>query len=85
MLENESHDRRPKSSLTDANIRAVRELIEGDRRLTVDNMHWETLAHPPYSPDVSPCDYFLFATMKESLGEERFEKMMKIRTMCAIG
>ena len=38
-------------------------------------MHWETLDHPPYSPDLSPCDYFLFAPVKESLGlgGERFE------------
>jgi histone-lysine N-methyltransferase SETMAR len=28
---------------------------------------WETLEHPPYSPDIRPCDYDLFAMMKESL------------------
>lgn len=38
----------------------------------LENMHWETLDHPPYSPDLSPCDYFLFAPLKESLGGERF-------------
>ena len=26
---------------------------------------WEILEHPPYSPDMSPCDYDLFAKMKE--------------------
>jgi transposase len=26
---------------------------------------WEILQHPPYSPDMSPCDYDLFAKMKE--------------------
>ena len=36
-------------------------------------MHWETLDHPPYSPDLSPCDYFLFVPMKESLGGDRFK------------
>ena len=35
-------------------------------------MHWETLEHPLYSPDLSPCDYFLFAAMKKSLGGDRF-------------
>ena len=72
-VENKSHDRCPRSSLTDDNICAVRELIEGGRRLTVDEMHWETLDHPPYSPDLSPCDYFLFVPIKESLGGERFQ------------
>ena len=28
---------------------------------------WEILEHPPYSPDMSPCDYDLFAKVKESL------------------
>ena len=37
-VENKSHDRRPRSSLTDDNIRAVREVIEGDHRLTVDEI-----------------------------------------------
>ncbi|EFN75275.1 hypothetical protein EAI_03098, partial [Harpegnathos saltator] len=35
VVENESHERRPRSSVTDENIRAVRELMENDRRLTV--------------------------------------------------
>ena len=26
---------------------------------------WEILEHPPYSPDTSPCDYDLFAKVKE--------------------
>lgn len=39
----------------------------------LEKMHWEILDHPPYSPDLSPCDFFLFAPMKQSLGGERFE------------
>jgi len=35
-------------------------------------MHWETLEHPPYSPDLSPCDFFLFGPLKEELGGRRF-------------
>ena len=26
---------------------------------------WKILVHPPYSPDMSPCDYDLFAKVKE--------------------
>ena len=28
---------------------------------------WEILEHPPYSPYISPCDYDLFAKVKEPL------------------
>jgi hypothetical protein len=40
-VENESHCRRPRSSLTDDNISAIRELIEGDRRLTIADISSE--------------------------------------------
>lgn len=35
---NQSHDRRPRTSITDENIRAIRELLKEDRRLTVDEI-----------------------------------------------
>ncbi len=31
-----------------------------------------TLEHPPYSPDMSPCDYFLFPCLKKELRGRRF-------------
>lgn len=33
---------------------------------------WEVLAHPPYSPDLSPCDFYLFSAIKEELRGRRF-------------
>ena len=33
---------------------------------------WEILEHPPYSPDMSPCDYDLFAKVKEPLPGTRY-------------
>ena len=33
---------------------------------------WEILEHPPYSPDMSPCDYDLFAKVKEPLRGTRY-------------
>ena len=33
---------------------------------------WEVLAHPPYSPDLAPCDYWLFACVKEHLQGKQF-------------
>ena len=31
------------------------------------------LDHPPYSPDLSPCDFWLFPRLKEMLAGHRFE------------
>lgn len=36
-------------------------------------MGWETLAHPPYSPDLAPSDYYLFRSLQNYLAEKRFE------------
>ena len=33
---------------------------------------WEILEHPPYSPDMSPCDYHLMAKVKEPLRGTRY-------------
>ena len=40
----------------------------------------QVLRHPPYSPDLAPCDFFLFPKMKnklagESMSSETFHKM----------
>ncbi|QQP40349.1 Putative DD34D transposase, partial [Caligus rogercresseyi] len=29
---------------------------------------WEVLSHPPYSLDITPCDYKLFLLMANALG-----------------
>lgn len=33
---------------------------------------WEVWRHPPYSPDLAPCDYHLFGSLKQDLGGQRF-------------
>lgn len=33
---------------------------------------WETLPHPAYSPDLSPCDFFLFGKLKSRLRGQEF-------------
>ena len=42
----------------------VRDLLQRWRR--------ELLEHPPYSPDLSPCDYDLISKLKASLRGHRF-------------
>lgn len=41
-------------------------------RNKLEEMVQKILEHPPYSPDLSLCDYFLFAPRKESLEGRRF-------------
>ena len=31
------------------------------------------LSHPPYSPELSPCDFFLFPLLKKTLSGHRYE------------
>ena len=33
----------------------------------IEELQWEKLDHPPYSPDISPCDFFLFGYVKTKL------------------
>jgi len=36
-------------------------------------LHYEILPHPPYSPDLAPCDYYLFPNLKKWLGGKKFQ------------
>ena len=38
-----------------------------------------TLPRPPYSPDLTPCDFFLFPKMKLQLKGRRFDKVEEIK------
>jgi len=37
-----------------------------------DQLGWDIITHPPYSPDLAPCDYHLFPKLKEHLARRRF-------------
>ncbi len=37
------------------------------------------LAHPPYSPDLAPCDYFLFPRIKKELGGIRHANLQEMK------
>jgi hypothetical protein len=37
------------------------------------------LQQPPYSPDLAPCDFFLFPKLKKVLKGHRFETMEDIK------
>lgn len=44
----------------------------------LDAWDWEVLQHPPYSPDLSPCDFFLFPKLKNRLRGVRFNTAEEI-------
>ena len=35
--------------------------------------NWGVWPHPPYSPDLAPCDYHLFPKLKKEIGDRRFQ------------
>jgi len=40
-------------------------------KATLKKLKWEVMPHPPYSPDMSPCDLFLFRSLKNVIkGQE---------------
>jgi len=42
-------------------------------RKTINKMGWEVLSHPPYSPDLAPCDFHLFGPLKKALRGKKFQ------------
>jgi hypothetical protein len=39
----------------------------------------QKLDHPPYSPDLPPCDFWLFPKLKTALKEQRFADLSYIQ------
>ena len=39
----------------------------------------KTVPHPPYSPDVAPCDFCLFPNLKEKLRGCRYETIEEMK------
>ena len=48
----------------------------------LDDWDWDVLLHPPYSPDLSPCDFYLFAQVKKTLRGRRFHTAEEIVDAC---
>ena len=39
----------------------------------------KTVPHPPYSPDLAPCDFWLFPKFKKNLRGSRFETIEEMK------
>ena len=46
---------------------------------TVDRRSIEVLGHPPYIPDLAPCDFFLFPTLKKILRGPQFDNVADLQ------
>lgn len=40
---------------------------------------WETLDHPPYSPDIAPPGYYVFRSMQKSIANIQFRNVEYVR------
>ena len=46
---------------------------------TLQELGFQTVSHPPYSPDLAPSDFFLFRHLKKYLRGKHFENKMELR------
>ena len=44
----------------------------------LDRMRVVELDHPPYSPDLAPCDFWLFAKLKKDLAGRHFDSRIDL-------
>ena len=46
---------------------------------TINDLQWELLPHPAYSPDIAPTDYHLFYSLQSILAEQHFDTEDEVR------
>ncbi|WKY06424.1 hypothetical protein Q1695_006537 [Nippostrongylus brasiliensis] len=47
-------------------------------RQKIQDLGWEVLPHPPYSPDTAPSDYHLFRALKQHLRDTEFDSLQQL-------
>ena len=48
---------------------------------TLNRYGWECLEHPPYSPDLSPCDFHIFGPLKKAMKGRKFKSDGEVQRM----
>jgi len=49
-------------------------------KAAVKDCGFEEIEHPPYSPDLAPCDYYHFSKLKKDLQDKKFDDDEKVKT-----
>jgi histone-lysine N-methyltransferase SETMAR len=55
-------------------------LLHYDNAIQLEELKWELLEHPPYSPELDPSDFHLFSPLKTHLGVKRFTGEKEVET-----
>jgi histone-lysine N-methyltransferase SETMAR len=61
--------------------KGVLPLHDNARPHTIQKLKFESISHPPYSPDLTPSDYCVFGTLKEALQGRRFHSNDEMKEM----
>lgn len=48
-------------------------------KMVIQELGWEVLPHPPYSPDLAPSDYHLFRALSNNLSGKSFDDEQELR------
>jgi hypothetical protein len=61
-------------------VRMDNSMCYNGRKVTdeLENLKFVRVAHPPYSPDLSPCDFWLFGTWKQKIQDHVFDTTEEI-------
>ncbi|VVC27913.1 Hypothetical protein CINCED_3A014477 [Cinara cedri] len=73
-VEDYEHPGRPCTSKSDENVDKIDKIVRNDRRLSI------LLEYPPYSPDLVPCDFYLFPKIKTALKGTHFRSVEEVKT-----
>ena len=68
------HDKRPGRKVILQHINAPLTLEK------IENMGWEVLPHPLYSPDLAPSSYHLFGFVKNQMRDQHYETNKALQT-----
>ncbi|GFX16288.1 uncharacterized protein TNCV_4705411 [Trichonephila clavipes] len=79
-IEDEPRSGRPSVSKTAENVVRVRDLVRSDLNRFLASKNIPVAPQPPYSPDLSHCDIFLFPKLKNHLKEHHFGTLENIQT-----
>jgi hypothetical protein len=57
-------------------------MCHNDRKVTNEFAHLklDRIPHPPYSPDLSPCDFWLFGMLKQKIKDRVFQIVEEMMT-----